>query len=181
LSARWVPAVAALAVTLALPASAAAAPQFAWASPQPAPQAVPAPAPFLVFGRFASGETLQRFYFTLQAGAEETISVLVPAGDPRVEITVLAPDGGEFSLPYAQPAPLLWFGQIPLREVVSYPYPVEDGTGIYTVVAQPGWGRAEPYAIAGNWTGTDPLGPPSAAALLEAPVTWLRTLLWLWG
>jgi hypothetical protein len=162
------------------PPAAAGGPTFAWDSPQAEARAVPAPAPFLLFARFGPNEDLQRFYFSLAAGATESLSVLVPAGAPPVELTVIAPDGSEFSLPSLPQSTRVWLGPIALDNLITYPYIAQAGAGTYILATQPG-ASGEPYAIAGNWGGGNPLGPYSLGALLLAPVTWLRTLLWLWG
>lgn len=178
-------ALAAALVPAAAPALAAAAtPTFVWTAPQPGPEPVPAPAPFLFFARFAAGEELQRFYFTMRQGATETVALLVPAGAAPPEVTVRAPDGDELSLPAAGPAPPVWLGPIALRLVADYPYTAQGGDGIYALLIQPGSPAGGPYAVGGNWQpagGLGPLGPFGLGALLRAPVTWLRTLLWLWG
>jgi len=166
------------------PVAVAAPPTFFWASPQSAPTPLPAgPAPFRALSRFAAEEPLQRFTLSLAAGATETIGVLVPAGAPPVELTVLAPDGGEFSLP-SLPAPqFAWLGGIRLRRTIRYPYVATVG-GTYGVVVQPGVaGSGEPYVLEGNAVGHSLLfgARPGPADVLRAPVTWLQTLLWLWG
>jgi hypothetical protein len=159
----------------------AAAPTFVWESPQLRARAVPSPAPFLLFARLADGEGEQRFYLPLQAGQSETLGVLVPAGRPPLDLTVLGPDGSEQSLP---PLPLpqrVWLGPIPLERRILYPF-VAPTTGTYAVaVWQPaGTGPAEPYALTGNWSGQAALGPAGPRSLLW-PLDVLKALLWLVG
>lgn len=166
------------------PTVAAAPPVFSWASPQVRPGSLPAgPTAFSVLARFAPGEQLQRFTLPLAAGASESIGVLVPAGAPPVEVTVLAPDGGEFSLPGLPHAQAAWLGGIRLQRTILYPYVATVG-GTYGVFIQPGTTeRGEPYVLQGNAPGPSVLFPgrPGLADILRAPVTWLQTLLWLWA
>lgn len=171
---------AAAALILVAPASVLAqAPVFDWHSPQQNAQAVSKH--FFVFARFAQDEALQRFYLTLEAGSTETLEVLTPAGISAPEVTVLAPDGSEFSLP-SLPAPQrVWLGPIPLERTVAYPYQAQAAGDYGMIVQAADPSVSTPYALAGGGQGTVTLAPSDAGAFLLLPITWLRALIWRLG
>gem|GEM_PF-6666321 len=162
----------------------AAPPTFVWQSLAVRPAALPAgPAPFTVFARIAAADEIHYYTLPLAAGAHETLGALVLAGAPPVELTVLAPDGTDFSLPALPRAQTLWLGGIRLRRPILYPY-VAGAAGTYVLAIQPGTpGVAQPYAIQGNPSGGGLLftGGVGAMDILRGPVTWLQSLLWLWN
>jgi hypothetical protein len=174
------------ALALLGPPARAAGLHFAWIVPQSAVQPLPAGRPYLLLARFGPGEPYQGFYLHLAAGQTETIAALVPAGAPPVQLTVRTPDGQEASLPITPTAaaPAVPVGMVLLRRTSSYPYTAADGSGVYAVFAEPAGTHGEPYALALDGAppgGLGALGPAGAATLLQAPVTVLRLLLWLWG
>ncbi len=157
----------------------AATPIFNWQSPQANAQGL-ASSEFFMVARFAPGEALQRYWVYLPAGATETLAILAPTGVAAPEVTVLAPDGLEFSLP-SLPAPQrFWMGPVPLEQVVAYPYDAQ-AAGDYGLMVQAPGPAGTPYALAGNWSGGMGLGPTSLASFLLLPVTWLRALVWRLG
>lgn len=170
----------ALALALAPASAFAQAPVFNWVSPQPNAQGVPAGS-FILLTRFARGEALQRFYVNLAAGATETLQVLAPAGALPPEVTVLAPDGSEFSLPSLPAAQRVWMGPIPLDRSVAYPYQAQAAGEYGMIVQAADPSVSTPYALAGNWQGTLALTPSDVGAFLWLPITWLRALIWRLG
>lgn len=178
-------AIAAVAVAWgASPVVQAAPPTFLWPGAQPRVTALPAgTAPWSVFSSFTAGEQTQRYALPLTAGETDTLSLLTTVGAPSPELTVVAPNGAAFSLPSLPQPEAAWVGGVRVTRPIRYPY-VASGQGTYLVIVQPGTpGRAQPYALQGGATRGSPLlpGPWGWADLWRGPVTWLQTLLWLWG
>ncbi len=175
----------ALAASLALTpvATAAGGPVFVWHIPPAGPIALPGPqAPFVVYTRFPRGRNLQYFILPMTAGETLRLSVLVPAGLPGPQLTVVTPAGSQLSFAARRHPEHLWLGMLPLRRTASYPY-TAGVAGTYILALQPGAGAVrEPYGIQGGGgsAGVLPhtLGRAAGTALLRAPLTWLQTLLW---
>lgn len=173
----------ALVASAAAPAL-AAPPRFVWQSLAVTPAALPAgPAPFTVLARIAASDEIHYYTLALQGGTRETLAALVLHGAPPVELTVLAPDGSEFSLPSLPHPQSVWLGGIHLDRSIRYPY-VAQVAGTYILAVQPGTpGADQPYALQGDPSGNGLLSTGGFGPLdvLRGPVTWLQSLLWLWG
>ncbi len=177
-------ALAALALWVSGPAVLAAPPTFVLHSLVATPWRLPAAGrPFTVFSRITPSEEIGYYALTLAAGQAETLGALVLRGAPAVEVTILAPGGSQFSLPYLpQPQPL-WLGGIAVQRPLLYRY-TSPVAGTYLLAVQAGTpGRTQPYGLEGNPHGSNLLlaGGFGPGDVLWAPVTWAQSLLWLWA
>lgn len=159
---------------------------FIWHAPPARPISLPGPqAPFVVYTHFPRGRHLQYFTLPMTAGETLRLAVLVPAGLPAPQLTVITPGGAQLSFAALRPPERLWLGVLPLRRTAAYPYAART-TGTYILAVQPGAGATrEPYGIQG---GSGPAGVLPRAltltaltGLLRAPLTCLQTVLWRLG